>query len=129
MRRPFTWMVPESGFISPRINLSTTDFPAPLAPSSTAIRPARTLNVTSCSTTLSSNASDTWSKTTTGASAFPMMRLLVDDASAGCVMCCRAALNAFEIPDDGVNPILNSGRAAAASPEDITPDRHLPVHM
>jgi hypothetical protein len=51
MRSPFTWMVPPSGRSRPRMSLSSTDLPAPLAPSSIVMLPLGTVKLTSLSTT------------------------------------------------------------------------------
>ena len=57
-------MRPESGRSKPRMSLSRTDLPAPLAPRRTRIAPLGTLKSMSRSTTCSSKAIDTCSKTT-----------------------------------------------------------------
>jgi hypothetical protein len=56
---PFTQTFPLSGFSSPRISFSEIDFPAPLAPRMIFVWPLRNVKLTSRSTTVSSNASDT----------------------------------------------------------------------
>jgi hypothetical protein len=65
-RSPFTQMIPESGFSSPRISLRMVDLPAPLAPRMSLVRPVISVKLTSRRITLSSNASDTLSNTTIG---------------------------------------------------------------
>jgi hypothetical protein len=57
-------MVPESGRSSPSINFSTSDLPAPLAPSRMRIDPSAMLKLRSFRTTWSSKASETFSKAT-----------------------------------------------------------------
>ena len=67
-RSPLTRMTPASGFSSPRMSFKATDFPDPLAPSRNSVLAGGTEKLTSRSTTLSSKASETFSKTIAGAS-------------------------------------------------------------
>ena len=68
-RSPLTQIVPPSGFSRPRISFRIVDLPEPLAPRMILVWPGSSVKLTSCRTTLSSNASDTLSKHDRSASA------------------------------------------------------------
>src|SRR5574337_1382367 len=57
--RPSTNTRPDSGFSSPRISFSNSDFPEPVTPSRISVSPAPTRNDTSASTCFSSKESET----------------------------------------------------------------------
>ena len=65
-RSPFTKMCPPSGFSSPRISRRIVDLPAPLAPRKILVWPVFNVKDTFRRISLSSNASDTLSKTMIG---------------------------------------------------------------
>src|ERR1700722_11147547 len=69
MRWPFTHTSPASAFSSPRRIFNEIDLPAPLAPRMILVCPDLSVKLTSLRITFSSKASETWSNTTTGASA------------------------------------------------------------
>ena len=67
-RSPFTQISPPSGLSSPRISFRMVDFPEPLAPRMILVCPRSSVKLTSRRMTVSSKASDTRSRTSTGGS-------------------------------------------------------------
>ena len=84
-RSPFTQIDAGVGLQQPGMSFRIVDFPEPLAPRMIFVWPVISVKLMSCSTTFSSNASDTWSNTTTGAPARRAPRSSSGDrgASAG----------------------------------------------
>ena len=66
-RSPFTQITPASGLSRPVMIFRIVDLPEPLAPRMILVCPLISVKLTSFSTTLSSNASYTWSNMITGA--------------------------------------------------------------